>query len=51
MGDVAGDCCCCGGVRKVLDGENVGEGVTGPIERREAAKCGSRASRSIARFN
>jgi hypothetical protein len=33
----------------VLEFERVGEGVTGPMERREAAKWGSRPSRSIAR--
>jgi len=38
----------CGGNRKVLEWENVGFGVTGPMERRDAAKWGSRASRSIA---
>lgn len=32
----------------VLEWESVGAGFTGPIERREAAKWGSRASRSIA---
>ena len=33
---------------KVLEFESVGLGITGPMERREAAKSGSRASRSIA---
>lgn len=33
---------------KVLEWERVGLGLTGPIERREAAKSGSRPSRSIA---
>lgn len=33
---------------KVLEGENVGAGFTGPMWRREAAKSGSRPSRSIA---
>ena len=33
---------------KVLEGEYVGLGVTGPMVRREAAKSGSRPSRSIA---
>lgn len=33
---------------KVLEWEYVGAGVTGPMERREAAKWGSRPSRSIA---
>lgn len=33
---------------KVLEWERVGLGSTGPIERREAAKSGSRPSRSIA---
>lgn len=33
---------------KVEDGENVLVGVTAPRVRREAAKCGSRASRFIA---
>lgn len=32
----------------VLEFENVGLGITGPMERRDAAKSGSRASRSIA---
>lgn len=32
----------------MLEWENVGFGVTGPMERSEAAKWGSRASRSIA---
>lgn len=33
---------------KVLEWEYVGAGVTGPMERREAAKWGSRPSRSMA---
>lgn len=33
---------------KVLEFENVGDGLTGPIDRREAAKSGSRPSMSIA---
>jgi hypothetical protein len=33
----------------VLELDKVGFGVTGPRDRREAAKWGSRASRSIAR--
>lgn len=33
---------------KVLECESVGAGLTAPMERREAAKCGSRPSRSIA---
>lgn len=33
---------------KVLECDKVGLGVTGPMERREAANVGSRASRSIA---
>ena len=33
---------------KVLEWEYVGAGFTGPIVRREAAKWGSRPSRSIA---
>jgi hypothetical protein len=33
---------------KVLEREKVGLGMTGPMERREAAKCGSRPSRSMA---
>lgn len=33
---------------KVLEGENVGAGLTGPMWRREAAKSGSRPSMSIA---
>lgn len=33
---------------KVLEWEYVGAGFTGPIERREAAKWGSRPSRSMA---
>lgn len=39
----------CGALRlKVLEWERVGFGFTGPMERREAAKSGSRPSRSIA---
>lgn len=33
---------------KVLECDRVGDGLTGPMERREAAKSGSRPSRSIA---
>lgn len=36
-----------GRVLNVLVFESVGVGVTGPMERRDAAKCGSCASRSM----
>jgi hypothetical protein len=34
----------------VLEFESVGDGFTGPMDRREAAKCGSWASRSMTVF-
>lgn len=46
--DAVGKTVCCELRLKVLEWERVGFGFTGPIERREAAKWGSRPSRSIA---
>lgn len=46
--DVGGETFCPLGWLNVLLRESVGVGVTGPMERSEAAKSGSRASRSIA---
>ena len=47
-----GYCCCCWAddceELKVEELEIVGEGVTGPIERRDRAKSGSAASRFMA---
>lgn len=55
MENAWGKMVCAGCVRgcgwKVLEGENVGAGLTGPMWRREAAKSGSRPSMSIAVLN